>query len=430
MNHIPNEDLKHAENPVEVLKTLSETGIINETDLHDIMQTTIKREVLKIHHYSISQGKGKDTRWATSIRDPLKKGGRKRIAKPTEEELYQSLYKFYFEDQRSYEDSSLADIYLEWLQYKSTLTNRSTTIRRIDNDYKKYYLNEPLSQEILNHPLRHLRKIDIEKWAYALIKKYNMPRKNYNNMSIILRQVLDYMVDMEIINDNPFRKIHIRPNTFRRVIKKPAETQIFYEDEIGEIIHMAYEMAEKTGDESYLAIPLIFRTGIRLGECLGLSENDFDRTTNTVSVHRSMIVEQTLNPDGTWEKRRCRVVDYLKQNAEPKEILVGDDCFRILDKVLEMKKKSGSSSELLFPVNSLANIEHKLYHICSLLDIQKRSPHKIRKTYISMLLNKGVDPDFVRSQVGHRELQTTLNCYTYSTTRKQKQIDQLNAILQ
>ena len=43
---------------------------------------------------------------------------------------------------------------------------------------------------------------------------------------------------------------------------------------------------------------------------------------------------------------------------------------------------------------------------------------KTRKTYISTLLNKGVDADFVRTQVGHRDLQTTLNSYAFSTTRK------------
>ena len=70
-----------------------------------------------------------------------------------------------------------------------------------------------------------------------------------------------------------------------------------------------------------------------------------------------------------------------------------------------------------------------LYRLCDSLDLTRRSPHKWRKTYISKLLNDGVDPDFVREQVGHKELQTTLNSYTYSTTRKEEQITRLQKIL-
>ena len=48
------------------------------------------------------------------------------------------------------------------------------------------------------------------------------------------------------------------------------------------------------------------------------------------------------------------------------------------------------------------------------MNIRIRSPHKMRKTYISTLLNNNMDPDFVRTQAGQKELQTTFNSYTYS----------------
>ena len=40
-----------------------------------------------------------------------------------------------------------------------------------------------------------------------------------------------------------------------------------------------------------------------------------------------------------------------------------------------------------------------------------------------------MDADFVREQAGHRELQTTLNSYTYSTTRNNEKIAKLEEIL-
>ena len=69
------------------------------------------------------------------------------------------------------------------------------------------------------------------------------------------------------------------------------------------------------------------------------------------------------------------------------------------------------------------------YHLCDELKIDRRSPHKLRKTYVSQLLNNGFDQDFVREQVGHQMLQTTLNYYVYSTTRNTQQIERLNQVL-
>lgn len=71
----------------------------------------------------------------------------------------------------------------------------------------------------------------------------------------------------------------------------------------------------------------------------------------------------------------------------------------------------------------------KLYRICDHLHIPRRSIHKTRKTYASDLLNANVDPDFVRTQMGHRELQTTLNSYVYSTTASEDLLKQLEDAL-
>lgn len=123
------------------------------------------------------------------------------------------------------------------------------------------------------------------------------------------------------------------------------------------------------------------------------------------------------------------IVDFLKGNGDPREIIVSKNCFEIISLVQKLQFKAGRISPYLFPDISQSNIEWKLYRICDSLGINRRSPHKWRKTYISTLLNNGVDPDFVRAQVGHKDLQTTLNSYDYSTTRKEKQISQLEKIL-
>ena len=121
--------------------------------------------------------------------------------------------------------------------------------------------------------------------------------------------------------------------------------------------------------------------------------------------------------------------DALKKGAPPRDLLGSDEVFDLVKKVKVILFKKGIFRERLFETATQNNIQMKLYRMCDELGIERRSPHKLRKTYISMLLNNGIDPDFVRQQAGHKQLQTTLNNYTYSTTRDSEIVEKLNHLL-
>lgn len=418
------------ENPRDLLDFLIKSGTIDTGSIQDYCDMKHKNMVLQVHKYAIAHGTGKDTRWYTRIDEKTKGGAKKKVARNTEKELYDFLFQHYFENARSMGSMTLPELYPEWFQFKSVKSVRSSTLHKIDTDYHRFYLNEPLSKPIMSIPLADIRKIDIEKWAYAVIKRHELTHKAYTNMAIVLRQMLDYLVDMEVIEGNPFLRVKIDPKAFRKVRKKPADTQIFYEDEKKAVIELAYKLAEEKNDELYYAVPLFFLTGIRIGECLALSFEDFQEDRNILHVYRSLMSEDVLNKDGTWTTRQYGVGDALKLNADPREVLVPDECFIIAEKVKQMQERKEMPYDgFLFHAKTPSNLGNKIRRLCQQLDIKIRSPHKMRKTYISELMNSGVDPDFVRVQVGHQDLQTTYNSYTYSTTRQQKQIDVLNRLL-
>jgi len=411
-----------------VLHCLIEQGRIEKGDVQAILEMNRKAKVWKLHPYEVFRGKGKDQRWFTYVADETKANGRRKVGKKTEEKLLDYLYELYYDDLETYKDICLAGIYHEWLEHKKTIANRSNYIRRIDSDFKKYYLGEELSATILVKPLKSLTKVDIEKWAHAIVKKHNMTRTNYYNMSLILRHVLEYMVDKEVIDSNVFKKVKVNSGAFRKVRKKNAESQVYFPDEATRIIERAYVLADEKQDESYLAIPLFFQSGIRIGECLALSFHDFVKEESIINVQRSFVVVDRQKEDGSWEVRQHEIVDSLKHNAEVRRVLVVEECFQIAEEVQKIQLAKGTKSELLFNVKTPAAVTNKLFRICDQLGIPRKSPHKIRKTYISSLINNGVDLDFVREQVGHRELKTTLDSYTYSTTRKEQQLQALTKI--
>lgn len=143
-----------------------------------------------------------------------------------------------------------------------------------------------------------------------------------------------------------------------------------------------------------------------------------------------MLVAKTERlPDGTWSKRKYEVVNHVKGGGDDRDVVVTDACFDLITKIKQLQAKSKVLSYQLFPDITPSNVQFKLYRVCDTLHLARRSPHKWRKTYISKLLNDGFDADFVREQVGHKELQTTLNSYAYSTTRKEDQVKKLQKVL-
>ncbi len=420
--------LARQENPELIVSLLEKTGIISPDDACAIIHMTHKQKVTERHNHKITQGGGKDRRWFTRVDTPEKKN--KLVAASSEKDLYEKLYNLYFQTEIRFQQMSLRDLYPEWLRYKYETSNRPNNVRRIDTDFKRYYLNEELSQDILTKPLSQISAYDLKYWAGRLVKKYGMTKRQFGNVIIPLRQGIDMLVDQGIFTANPARTVRFDQSIFRQARpKKLSDTQVFYPDETEQILRCALEKARSTGDESFIAIIICAYTGVRPGECAGLSFSDFDRRTNRVLVHRSLAAKQELLPDGTWSSRTYEIQEYLKKNAKPRVITAPDICFDMVDEVRTILNAKGLEREYLFDIETPNNIEMKLYRICDQLKIPRRSPNKLRMTYVSTLLNQNFDPDFVRQQAGHSTLQTTLNHYTYSTTRQETLIKQLNAVV-
>ena len=70
-----------------------------------------------------------------------------------------------------------------------------------------------------------------------------------------------------------------------------------------------------------------------------------------------------------------------------------------------------------------------LRRYCKRLDILYRSSHKSRKTYISSLIDAGININSVRSYAGHADERTTYSCYCYDRTPERFKKEQLERAL-
>ena len=380
-----------------------------------------KSQVLKVHTNSIWQGTGKDQRWKTTV------ANNKVIAKNSERELLEYLAKYY---NISDNNCTLASLYPEWIEYKKLHARLSTTFTCIDSDWKRYYLGT----DIVTVPINKLSKLYLDKWAHGLVRQYDLTGKQYYNATLIVRQILNYAVDKELIQANEFLKIKIEPKLFRVQRKPKSETQVFMIDELEQLKTAAYEDYGITHDTSSLGIIILSLTGMRVGEIVALKEYDIGDVY--LHVERQEVKVEKHNDDGSWSRDGYIIADYTKSKAGTRDVYMSNEVRELFKEIKRHNlKNSLMNSEHYIFYNSKGERMHerslsrKLNTLCNRIGIPFRSLHKLRKTYISKLIDEGVNINTVREMVGHADERITYNNYCFDRRSRTQIEEQMERIL-
>lgn len=410
-------------------------GIINLDEVRNNMREKEKQRLLSKHKYKIFQDK--DGRWKTTVPDETKKNGRRLIAKSTYDELEKYIITFYASEEDSeYEKKKLItirNIFPDWLNYKGSHTTSTSYIRRIKNDWNKFYENDPL----IDIPIYDLNYLILDKWAHEIIKKDTLTKKQYYNMSVIIRQILEYALELEIIDQNPFARVKVDSKMFRHVPKPESESQIFtIEDEkcICELAMQHYQASPKS--ITSLAILLNFNLGLRVGELVALKWSDIDKN-NYIHIQRMEVADYILDNQGNVTRCGCKIVDHTKSYAGDRKIYLNSNARNILSLIKKRSFLYGFYDDNYIFVNSnssrltTGSINSFLYRLCDDINIGRKSSHKIRKTYISSLFDSGMNINKIREIAGHEDEKTSLNNYCFdrkTDNDTEKLLDGLSSI--
>lgn len=389
----------------EKMAFLEKNGMINSRDVEEMMRKARKEQILKEHPYKIYQGK--DGRWRTHLPDDDKDEGRKLIVKTSRGDLEKLVIDHYVatheeEIRRSY---TLEDLYPEWMEYKS-LHVADNTANRVTKDWNKYYKNDP----IVKKPIVSLTMLELDTWVHRKLKNYPMNNHQYGNFSLIIRQMLDYAVAKEIVDSNLFKLVKVdKKRVLVQEKKKPDHTQVYTESEEKLIIEHAWEAFRK--DRNYvqhfvpLAVVFMFYTGLRVGELASVRFSDIEGTV----LHVQRIVRY---PSG-------EIIDHTKGTFGDREVPLIPKAIAIIDAVIKKRIELGlGTDEYIFcpnknPLNTYTSIQKEMSKYCRELEMPVKSPHKVRKTVLSDLIDAGINLNTVRLFAGHKDERTTLNNYCY-----------------
>jgi integrase/recombinase XerC len=156
-------------------------------------------------------------------------------------------------------------------------------------------------------------------------------------------------------------------------------------------------------------LELLYGTGMRLSELLHVRIRDIDMAENTVKVTGKGSKERIL-PFGGKAKESLR--RYLAARA----------------KMIATNAAISAPPELLLSARSRALDPKAVYRIVrkymnAVTEIGKRSPHVLRHTFATHLLDRGADLRAVKELLGHESL-TTTQLYTHVTVERLKRIYQ------
>jgi integrase len=384
------------------------------------MKQSRKEKLLQQHPYAISQGK--DGRWRTYIPDDTSGKGRKMIAKSSLEKLEEAVCEYYISAGTTTDnDITLAQLFPLWLEHKS-LRVEPTTINRDKKDWKRYYQDSA----IVNKPIRNLKKVELDEWLHRHIGKNKMTKHQLAHLTTIIKQELDYAVDLEIIDRNPYDLIKLdRKRLLAQEHKKPDGTQIFYDAELIKIYEHAWEDFKKDKRRKHKLVPLavmfMFQTGLRLSEVSAVKYEDI--SGDTITIRRMVQYETGAVIEGTKGTFGDRIVP-LTPEAK-----------KLIEYARKKQSEAGVPSDgFIFsmvdvPKNTYKAIGRAFEDYCKDIGIMQKSSHKARKTYISRLLADGVNINTVRSFVGHKDERTTYSNYCYDTkTDAEKYSQVVNAL--
>ena len=396
------------------LRTAENLGIIIPNDVQERMNKQEKQKILDKHPYAIKQGTGEDKRWKTYLPCKDRPNKRKPVAKTHLADLETCIIEYYESrtSEKNLDNLTLETLYPIWLEYKNQHTNAEPYIAKINSDWKKYYLDT----EILDIPIKKLTKLMLDMWAHGLIKKYSLTKKQYYNLAVIMKQCLEYAIELRIIKDSPYAEVKIDGKAmFTKVKRKSNKTQVFLPAEVCQIVTLAWNDFEKNAWRfkhkfAPLAVLFQFETGVRIGELCVVNDEDliYNSEEELQSIHIQRMLRGSTN----------EIVENTKTDCGDRIIPLTPNAVTIIETIMKYKKEHDiSTNGFIFSVNdeplSMYSVADLYIKYCDKIGTIHKSSHKARKTFISALIHGRVHIDKVRELAGHEDERTTYQSYCY-----------------
>lgn len=244
-------------------------------------------------------------------------------------------------------------------------------------------------------PLAQISHTFIRSWL-ASLKDEGLSAKTINRKISTLKSFFKYQVKVGVVKQTPMAKV-VSPKSEKRLPNFVADKDINTLFQ-----HVEFPDTWK-GQTERLLMMVFYQTGMRLSEAIQLKESGINFSNNTLKVLGKGNKERVIP---VQPELKQELKSYLERKKAEFTDAQGEQLF-ITEKGRPLQPRSVYTS-----VKSYLSL---------VTTIQKRSPHVLRHTFATHLMNNGADLNAVKELLGHSSLAAT-QVYTHNTIEKLKNI--------
>ena len=251
--------------------------------------------------------------------------------------------------------------------------------------------------------IKHFQTDNVSQANYSLIRSWiiSMVEKNIDNTSInrkiaSLKAFYKFLLKIKQIETSPLLQ--------HKALKTPKKLQIpFSEKELDDVLNHLEYTNDFEGIRNKLIIDLFYTTGIRRSELINLKTSDINLSNKTLKVLGKRNKERLVPIIKIIEDQ---IKKYSTKRSEI-ETVKQNEYFFITKKSLKLNE-----SFVYRLINSyFGNVSEKV----------KKSPHMLRHTFATHMLNNGADLNSVKELLGHSSLAST-QIYVHSSLAELKKV--------
>lgn len=280
--------------------------------------------------------------------------------------------------------------YLQYIQTEKRLSDHTVNAYAKDLESFAVYLQTEFDQ---TNP-SNATHTEIRSWVVTL-KNSGVTNRTINRKISSLKSFYKYLLSNGDISESPMLKV-VSPKASKRLpsfVEEKAMSSLFNVD---------FHALNFTDQRDLLIVELFYQTGIRQAELIGIRDIDVDVHNGTIKVLGKRNKERIVPVSKGLLKKLMEFTRLKEQNQEGSE--------GYLFETVKGKK--------LYPKLVYTIVNSQLSKVSSQ---EKKSPHVLRHSFATHLLNNGADINAVKELLGHANLSAT-QVYTHNTFKKLKNI--------
>ncbi|OZI09478.1 integrase [Siphonobacter sp. BAB-5385] len=284
----------------------------------------------------------------------------------------------------------MVSYFLQHIKYEKRLSEHTLTAYRSDMEQLSQYLLE-------SYELDAPEKADFQmlrSWVASLAEK-KLDNRSINRKIATLRTFYGFLLRKRVITNDPMLSI--------KALKTDRTLPTFVrEQEMTTLLDDITFTDDFTGVRDKLVLELLYGTGMRLTELITLKDADLDGYERTLTVLGKRNKYRILPLSASLYK-------LIRQYQNFKQETFNGSCEDVLI-VSDLGNKA-------YPVMIQRIVKRYLTLVSSL---EKRSPHVLRHSFATHLLNRGADLNAIKDLLGHSSLAAT-QVYTHNSIEKLKE---------